>query len=142
MNEKLSKERKRQLSLTHSSALGLQDHLEQLIDVLTETMFRKVTCALFAQHQTTFSFLLCCNIMKYSTDQDTGTPLIDKTDWSLFIWGASSPAFADRHFPSPVEGKKSVGTICMAGLERRKEVWAGGGGVVDERSLVGAINIS
>ena len=94
--EKLAKQRKRLLSLTHSTELGLQAHLEQLIDVITETTHRHVTYGLFAQHQLTFSFLLCCNIMKYSKDQDTGKPLIEKADWSLFIWGASSPTFSER----------------------------------------------
>jgi hypothetical protein len=115
VHEKLAKQRKRQLSLTHSTELGLQAHLEQLIDVITETAYRHVTCGLFAQHQITFSFLLCCNIMKYSTDQNTGKPLIEKSDWSLFIWGASSPAFAERQIASPDEDK-NLGTTGMHAL--------------------------
>ena len=72
MFEKLASQRKRQLSLTQSTDISLQAHLEQLIDVTTETVYRHVTYGLFARHQTTFSFLLCCNIMKYSKDEDTG----------------------------------------------------------------------
>ena len=104
--EKLAKQRKRLLSLTHSTEVNLQAHLEQLIDVITETTHRHVTYGLFAQHQMTFSFLLCCNIMKYSKDQDTGRPLIEKNDWSLFIRGASCPKFGEG-LMSAGEDKKS-----------------------------------
>ena len=104
--EKLAKQRKRLLSLTHSTEANLQAHLEQLIDVITETTHRHVTYGLFAQHQMIFSFLLCCNIMKYSKDHDTGRPLIEKNDWSLFIRGASCPKFGEG-LMSPGEDKKS-----------------------------------
>ncbi|XP_028393421.1 dynein heavy chain 6, axonemal-like isoform X2 [Dendronephthya gigantea] len=113
MYERLAQQRRRQLSLTSSTDLGLQDHLESLIDVITETVYRHVTYGLFAQHQTTFSFLLCCNIMKYSKDEHSGMPLIGKNEWSLFIWGTSSLAFTERNVASS-NGPRKNGTPGVA----------------------------
>lgn len=109
--DKLAKQTNRRLSLTQSTEPGLQAHLEKLIDVITETAYRHVTYGLFAQHRIVFSFLLCCNIMKKSIDPDTERPLIEKPDWSSFIWGASAPAIAERKITSSDEDK-NLGIVC------------------------------
>ena len=95
--EMLIKERKRQMSSTDASKVGLQARLENMIDTITETVCHHVTYGLFGRHQTTFLFMLCCNIMKRTINPDTREPLITKTEWRLFISGASSPVLPEKH---------------------------------------------
>ena len=90
--------------------IGLEAHLELLIDVITEAVYRRVTCGLFARHQTTFSFMLCCNILKRAVDENTGKARIEKTEWNLFIWGAAASAFTERLVPGKVP---SYGRCCL-----------------------------
>ena len=45
----------------------LDEYLKALVNLLTETVYRVVSHALFARHQLTFSFLLCTSILRHAS---------------------------------------------------------------------------
>ena len=46
--------------------VDLQAHMRKMINRLTVRVYRSVSVALFADHQLTFSFMLCTAILRYT----------------------------------------------------------------------------
>ncbi|XP_073755948.1 dynein axonemal heavy chain 14 isoform X3 [Callorhinus ursinus] len=61
-----------------------QRHLKNSMDVLTRSIFKVVSSALFNQHKLCFSFRLCITIMQNNTNGDDIGSLPDE-EWDLFL---------------------------------------------------------
>ncbi|XP_064451600.1 dynein axonemal heavy chain 14 [Mirounga angustirostris] len=61
-----------------------QRHLKNSIDVLTRSIFKVVSSALFNQHKLCFSFRLCITIMQNNANGDDIGSLPDE-EWDLFL---------------------------------------------------------
>lgn len=70
----------------------LQQYLKTMIDLVTETVYRVVSRALFAKHQLFFSFYLCVRIHMHSSSSDK--PLIENPDWQFFLNGSNTTLFS------------------------------------------------
>eukprot|EP00105_Crassostrea_gigas_P038198 XP_019922346.1 PREDICTED: dynein heavy chain 6, axonemal [Crassostrea gigas] len=69
--------------------LELKKHMLEMITRLTYSIYRVVSVALFANHQLTFSFMLCSSIMRANDKYEDVTTIgkITDFDWSLFLQG-------------------------------------------------------
>ena len=74
---------------------SLPQYLQALVELLTESVYRVVSYALFACHKLTFSFMLCAGIMRHSmaTSRDK---TIDEEEWNWFLRGSAVAAITDR----------------------------------------------
>ena len=66
-----------------------------MIDLLTETVYRVVSQALFARHQIFFSFYLCVRI--HMQGRALGTSLIENADWQCFLYGTGTKLFGSGY---------------------------------------------
>lgn len=68
----------------------LESHMNAIIQILTRSVYRVVSMALFTQHQLTYSLMLCTSVMranaKYVTSADA-TDMIPELDWEIFLHG-------------------------------------------------------
>ncbi|PFX28824.1 Dynein heavy chain 1, axonemal [Stylophora pistillata] len=87
--------KRRQTANRPKDATELPEYLEALVEVLTESVYRVVSYALFACHKLTFSFMLCAGIMRRgrSTSRDKA---IDEEEWNWFFRGSAVAAITDR----------------------------------------------
>ena len=85
-----------------------------MIDLVTETVYRVVSRALFAKHQIFFSFYLCAKIHMHSST--VGKSLIENSDWQCFLYGSNTKLFntGDDNELSPRKGTFS--TILLSSL--------------------------
>nr|XP_051677372.1 dynein axonemal heavy chain 14 isoform X4 [Oryctolagus cuniculus] len=63
-------------------------YIENTIDVLTRSIFKVVSSALFDQHKLCFSFRLCAAIMQNNTNANTmsdGIGFLPEKEWNIFL---------------------------------------------------------
>lgn len=79
---------------------------------LTYSIYRVVSVALFANHQLTFSFMLCSSIMRANDKYEDVTTIgkITDFDWSLFLQGNILANMMDEKVLQEHDGKFNV--IC------------------------------
>ncbi|XP_032694671.1 dynein heavy chain 14, axonemal [Lontra canadensis] len=65
-----------------------QKHLKNSIDVLTRSIFKVVTPALFNQHKLCFSFWLCITIMQNDANGGDEARSLPEEEWDLFLHSA------------------------------------------------------
>ena len=63
--------------------------------LLTESVYRVVSYALFARHKLTFSFMLCAGIMRHSVAKSFEAT-INEEEWNWFVRGSAVAAISDR----------------------------------------------
>ena len=71
------------------------EYLEALVMLLTESVYRVVSYALFARHKLTFSFMLCAGIMRHSVAKSFEAT-IKEEEWNWFVRGSAVAAISDR----------------------------------------------
>ena len=76
-------------------ANALPEYLQALVELLTESVYRVVSYALFARHKLTFSFMLCAGIMRHATMQSHDAT-IKEEEWNWFLRGSAVAAITDR----------------------------------------------
>ncbi|OCT79469.1 dynein heavy chain 14, axonemal [Xenopus laevis] len=68
-----------------------KNHINNIIDTLTENIYKIVSCALFTEHQLCFSFTLTVNIMRNSSGSNSREPsgdslgFVPSADWEFFL---------------------------------------------------------
>lgn len=74
---------------------------------LTYSIYRVVSVALFANHQLTFSFMLCSSIMRANDKYEDVTTIgkITDFDWSLFLQGNILANMMDEKVLQEHDGK-------------------------------------
>lgn len=74
---------------------------------LTYSIYRVVSVALFANHQLTFSFMLCSSIMRANDKYEDVTTIgkITDFDWSLFLQGNILANMMDEKVLEEHDGK-------------------------------------
>ena len=87
--------KRKQTVLRPKDANALPEYLKALVDLLTESVYRVVSYALFARHKLTFSFMLCVGIMRRAvvTSSDAA---IHEAEWNWFLRGSAVAAITDR----------------------------------------------
>ena len=70
------------------SAEALQEHMQQMIDRLTWSIYRVVSVALFAHHQLTFSFMITSAILTAQHTYGGGTDGVSVTEFNTFLQGS------------------------------------------------------
>ncbi|KAK3092231.1 hypothetical protein FSP39_000084 [Pinctada imbricata] len=67
----------------------LKKHMLEMINRLTSSIYRVVSVALFANHQLTFSFMLCSSIMRSNDKYEdiTTTGKVTEQEWLTFLQG-------------------------------------------------------
>ena len=84
------REPKRRVTLVRpQDETGLPYYLQTMVDLVTETVYRVVSHALFAKHQLLFSFYLCVKI-KLHTKDAYRQPTIEESEWNWFLHGGGS----------------------------------------------------
>lgn len=73
----------------------LPEYLQALVDLLTESVYRVVSYALFARHKLTFSFMLCSGIMRHAILKSRDAT-IEEEEWNWFLRGSAVAAISDR----------------------------------------------
>ena len=63
-----------------------------MIELITRTVYRVVSRALFARHQILFSFYLC--MMIHSHKSTVGKSFVDEVDWQCLLHGSNTTLFA------------------------------------------------
>lgn len=87
---------KRRLTVSRpKNANALPEYLQALVELLTESVYRVVSYALFARHKLTFSFMLCVGIMRHAMLRSREAP-IDEAEWNWFLRGSAVAAITDR----------------------------------------------
>ncbi|KAJ7369816.1 Dynein heavy chain 14 [Desmophyllum pertusum] len=74
---------------------ALPEYLQALVELLTESVYRVVSYALFARHKLTFSFMLCAGILRHA-EVKLRDASIDEAEWNWFLRGAAVAAITDR----------------------------------------------
>ena len=98
-------------------ASALPEYLQALVELLTESVYRVVSYALFARHKLTFSFMLCAGIMRHTTVTSRGE-VIDEAEWNWFLRGSAVAAITDRleneeELNSSLKGKRTLMFIAI-----------------------------
>lgn len=65
------------------------------MELLTESVYRVVSYALFARHKLTFSFMLCAGIMRHDMVRSRDAA-IQEEEWNWFLRGSAVAAITDR----------------------------------------------
>lgn len=96
----------------HGYFLGQYTHFFCFDSRLTYSIYRVVSVALFANHQLTFSFMLCSSIMRANDKYEDVTTIgkITDFDWSLFLQGNILANMMDEKVLQEHDGKFNV--IC------------------------------
>lgn len=96
----------------HGYFLGQYTHFFFFDSRLTYSIYRVVSVALFANHQLTFSFMLCSSIMRANDKYEDVTTIgkITDFDWSLFLQGNILANMMDEKVLQEHDGKFNV--IC------------------------------
>lgn len=96
----------------HGYVLGQYKHFFFFDSRLTYSIYRVVSVALFANHQLTFSFMLCSSIMRANDKYEDVTTIgkITDFDWSLFLQGNILANMMDEKVLQEHDGKFNV--IC------------------------------
>ncbi|XP_046903615.1 dynein axonemal heavy chain 6-like [Hypomesus transpacificus] len=107
-------------SLRKRDAPILEDfssHLLRIMDVITETIYKEVSLALFTDHQLCFSFLICRNILqtKHLTSPEGGKQEIHPEEWRIFLHSAVLASIMDAKRAQRDEGEP--------GVERPDHLW-------------------
>ena len=87
--------KRRQTVVRPKNDNALPEYLQALVELLTESVYRVVSYALFAPHKLTFSFMLCVGIMRYAMVK-SHEALIDEAEWNWFLRGSAVAAITDR----------------------------------------------
>ena len=87
--------KRRQTVSRPKDANALPEYLQALVELLTESVYRVVSYALFARHKLTFSFMLCLGIMRHAMVKSREAP-IDEAEWNWFLRGSAVAAITDR----------------------------------------------
>ena len=98
------KHRQSETNRTHLMNAGIDQYLRTMIELITETVYRVVSRAMFAQHQILFSFYLCVRIHMHRST--VGKHLVEGIDWQCFLYGSKTKLFStwDEKELSPRRG--------------------------------------
>ncbi|XP_065071378.1 dynein axonemal heavy chain 6-like isoform X2 [Rhopilema esculentum] len=86
------KHRRSETNRTHLMNAGIDQYLRTMIELITETVYRVVSRAMFAQHQILFSFYLCARIHMHRST--VGKQLVEDIDWQCFLYGSKTKLFS------------------------------------------------
>lgn len=100
--QKQIKHRVSEMALHDTISQGVCQYVQTMIDLITETVYRVVSRALFGKHQILFSFFLCTRIQMHKTNAKM--QLIGEADWHCFLHGSSTSVFANGGNKSPSKG--------------------------------------
>ncbi|KAL4237693.1 Dynein heavy chain 14 [Mactra antiquata] len=95
-NRRPSVQRKKSLTIeaeppkTEQSPLELKKHMLKMINMLTFSIYRVVSVALFSRHQLTFSIMLATSVMRSNDKYDdiANIGCIPEVEWSVFLQGS------------------------------------------------------
>ena len=110
-------------------ANALPEYLQALVELLTESVYRVVSYALFARHKLTFSFMLCAGIMRLAMMQSHDAT-IKEEEWNWFLRGSAVAAITDRleteedlDRGSLSPSSKAGGIVVLCSVNKRWVVW-------------------